>query len=299
MRFSVFTASTPEWTPRQAARTLAEQGWDGVEWRITDQREAPEPGFWAGNRSTWPFTGLEERLDEIERVTRDAGLAFSGLGGYQRCDDHDGVERMLAATARLGAERVRVTMLPLGTAASGEGEPSGRSYPDLFDETREHVRWLADRAAAHGVLALIELHPRTVVSSASAAVRLLEDVDPAHIGVIHDSGNLVSEGGEDTLAGFQMLGPHLAHVHLKNARWRVVGEEGEGAVAGTKRWAPGPVPLREGQCDLLDYVRSLRRVGYDGWLTVEDFSTDEPLAARTAGNLAYLRAVLAAADAEG
>src|SRR6185312_3398869 len=73
MRFSVFTASTPEWTPDEAARRLTEQGWDGVEWRITDQKDAPEPGFWAGNRSTWPFTGLEERLDEIAGLTRDAG----------------------------------------------------------------------------------------------------------------------------------------------------------------------------------------------------------------------------------
>ena len=44
MRFSVFTASTPDWTPAQAADLLAAQGWDGIEWRITDQEEAPEPG---------------------------------------------------------------------------------------------------------------------------------------------------------------------------------------------------------------------------------------------------------------
>jgi hypothetical protein len=30
-------------------------------------------------------------------------------------------------------------------------------------------------------------------------------------------------------------------------------------------------------------------VGYDAWVTVEDFSTDLPLTERTAGNLEFLR----------
>ena len=50
MKFSVFTASTPDWEPEQAAQLLAAQGWDGIEWRITDQAEALTPGFWTGNR---------------------------------------------------------------------------------------------------------------------------------------------------------------------------------------------------------------------------------------------------------
>ena len=92
MKFSVFTASTPDWSPAEAARVLAEQGWDGIEWRITDQAEAPSPGFWAGNRATWPLTGLEEALSEIGRITRESGLEFSGLGGYAPASDHVNVE---------------------------------------------------------------------------------------------------------------------------------------------------------------------------------------------------------------
>ena len=43
-----------------------------------------------------------------------------------------------------------------------------------------------------------------------------------------------------------------------------------------------------------DYFRALASVGYDDWVTVEDFSTELPLTERTAGNLAYLKAVEAA-----
>ncbi len=286
MKFSVFTASTPEWTPEEAAATLADQGWDGIEWRITDQKTAPEPGFWTGNKSTWPLTGLEGSLDKIAAITIGAGLQFSGIGGYSRCDDHIGVERMLKATARLGARQVRIVTLPLGTSIMG-GEPSGHDYLDLFAETREHFAWVAERAAFHGVKALVELHHQTVTSSPSAALRLLDGMDPESVGVIHDLGNLIVEGGEETLAGLQLLGDYLAHVHVKNAVWRRLPSIGEQAV-WTHEWAS----LRGGIADVPRYFEALRAVRYDGWVTVEDFSTDKPLAERTSDNLAYLRSLV-------
>ena len=124
--------------PEEAARIIAAQGWEGVEWRITDQSQAEAPGFWSGNRATWPLTGLEDSLDEIARITRESGLEYSGLGGYARCDDHDGVERLLAATARLGARQVRVTM-----PRTDAGE-----YRELFRGARRDLDWAAERAAA-------------------------------------------------------------------------------------------------------------------------------------------------------
>lgn len=277
MRFSVFTASTPQWSPTEAARHLAAQGWDGIEWRITDQEPAAEPGFWAGNRATWPLRGLEDHLGDIARITRGAGLAFSGLGSYVPSHDRADVERMLAATAALGAARVRLTMPKLGTAP----------YPELFATTRSDLEWAAERAAAHGVTVLVELHHGTIVASASAALRLVEGLRPAHVGVIHDLGNLVIEGHEDHVSAFEMLGPYLAHVHVKNVAWRPAGTRPDGST----RWTPEWAPLRAGQADVAAYFEALAAVGYDGWVTVEDFSTALPLAERTRDNLAYLRAL--------
>ncbi|MEZ2391215.1 sugar phosphate isomerase/epimerase family protein [bacterium RCC_150] len=292
MKFSVFTASTPEWSPAEAASNLAAQGWDGIEWRVTDQAEAPESGFWAGNRATWPMTGLEDSIPEIARLTSEAGLGFSGLGGYARCDNHDDVERVLAATAALGARQVRVNVLPLGNSNMGGQEPSGLSYPELFAATREHYEWVAERAAHHGVKALVELHHGTVTASASSARRLLEGLDPRHVGVIHDLGNLLIEGWESPLPALQLLGPYLAHVHVKNARWVRTGKKDEsGAAVWVNEWAP----LAEGQGSVLAYFRALADVGYDSWVTAEDFSTELPLAERTAANLEYLRRTAALA----
>ncbi|MGN6409009.1 MAG: sugar phosphate isomerase/epimerase family protein, partial [Curtobacterium sp.] len=47
-----------------------------------------------------------------------------------------------------------------------------------------------------------------------------------------------------------------------------------------------------GQASVAEYLDALRQVGYDGWVTIEDFSTDLPLEARTADNLAYLRSLV-------
>jgi len=275
VRFSVFTASTPEWTPADAAVILAQQGWDGVEWRVTDQDGAPEPGFWAGNRATWPLTGLEETLPAIARITREAGLEFSAIGGYSRSGDHSNVERMLAATAALGAGRVRVTM---------PGIRDG-NYREVFAATRRDLEWAAGRAAEHGVKVLVELHHRTIAASASAALRLLDGLDPARVGVIHDVGNLVIEGHEDPLAAFEMLGEYLAHVHVKNVAWRPHGTTADGSTIWKEDWAT----LRAGQADIEAYFQALSAYGYDGWVTVEDFSTALPLEQRTRDNLAYLK----------
>lgn len=277
MKFSVFTASTPEWTPDQAVGVLAEQGWDGVEWRIIDQEAASEPGFWAGNRATWPLTGLEESLPEIARLTRESGLEYSGIGGYARCDDHGNVDRMLAATAELGARQVRVTM---PRTDSGE-------YRELFAAARRDLERAASVASSLGVKALVELHHETITPSASAAFRLLDGLDPEAVGVIHDLGNLVIEGQERTLSALQLLGPYLAHVHVKNVAWL----PGEPEEDGTVRWHHEWAPLRSGAGDVEAYFRALHEFGYDGWVTSEDFSTTVPLEQRTRENLAYLRAV--------
>lgn len=277
MRFSVFTASTPDWTPEEAAPIIAAQGWDGVEWRVTDQAAAETPGFWAGNRATWPLTGLEASLPEIARITREAGLDFSGIGGYARAAERDDVLRMLQATATLGAHRVRVTMPPA----------TGEDYRTVFARTRADLEWAVDRAAELGVQVLVELHHRTITSSASAAYRLVEGLDPAHVGVIHDLGNLIIEGQEDALWAFQLLGEYLAHVHVKNVSWRPTGEVG---FDGDVRWQEQWDTLRGGQGSVVDYFDALAEFGYDGWVTLEDFSTALPLEARLADDLAFLKA---------
>jgi sugar phosphate isomerase/epimerase len=60
-------------------------------------------------------------------------------------------------------------------------------------------------------------------------------------------------------------------------------------------WHADWATLRAGQADVPAYIAALVRHGYDGWVTLEDFSTELPLEERTADNLAYVRAAYSSA----
>ena len=281
MKFAVFTDSTPDWTPAEAAKILAEQGWHGIEWRITDSVEtAGPPGFWAGNRATWPLTGLEEHLDEIRSTMLDAGLEFPALGGYVTPAQRGDADRLLAAAAALGAGQVRFL---------GVNVVEGQTYREAFAAYRADWEWLEDRARLYGVRALLELHPDSLTPSASAARQLVEGLDPRFVGVLYDLGNLMIEGWEEH--SLQILGEYLAHVHVKNVAFHLSGVESD----RTLRWVPKWVPLREGRAHLPQFFGALAQIGYDNWVTVEDFSTAVPLEERTTANLEYLTALARAA----
>ncbi len=212
MKFSVFTASTPEWEPadRRAHPRCTGLG----RHRVAGHR--PGAGRAAGILGGQPRHLAAHRPGGLARRDRPDHprrrvCEMSGIGGYAKAADHENVLRMLSATATLGA-------------APGAGDdalerrrrlPGGRSRGRATD-----LAWAVDRARELGVKVLVELHHRTITASASAALRLVDGLDPAHVGVIHDLGNLVIEGQEDALAGFQLLGDYLAHVHVKNVAWR-------------------------------------------------------------------------------
>ena len=187
---------------------------------------------------------------------------------------------MLAATAALGARQVRVTM---PRTDSGD-------YRELFAAPAATSRVRPPRAAELGVKALVELHHETITASASAAFRLVDGLDPEHVGVIHDLGNLVIEGQEDA------AGRLPAARTVPGARAREERALGRGR-AGRRRH--GALAARvgaaaHGQADVDGYFAALHAFGYDGWVTSEDFSTELPLEERTRDNLAYLRPVEAA-----
>ena len=104
--------------------------------------------------------------------------------------------------------------------------------------------------------------------------------DPESVGAIDDPGEHGSwRRHEQYRLGLETLGPYLAHVHAKNSAWRQTGKRADGNLAWQAEWAP----LDEGIVDLRDLFTTLRAVEYDGWISVEDFTTEPPLGAG-AGN---------------
>lgn len=281
MKFAVFTVSTPDYSPEEVVAKVKGFGYDGIEWRVTDEEPNPRgTGFWAGNKSTLPFSTIEQRAAEYKKLTEDAGLEMPSLGTYVTCDDLESVESVMKAAAAMGVPMLRVRV---------PNYDNSLSYKTLFDTSREQYKRVAELARKHKVKALVELHHRSICPSASSARLFLDGFDPNDVGVIHDAGNMVFEGFENYRLGFETLGPLLAHVHIKNARWFPLRYLPDGGVEWKADWAP----VSKGVADLRTLFQALEAVNYDKWIAFEDFSTDRPLDDRLQTNLEYVTTVWA------
>jgi sugar phosphate isomerase/epimerase len=272
MRFAVFTVSTPELSPEEAVRTFADVGYQGVEWRVIDQQPSPsgEPGFWSGNRCTLPLSTFVADAPRIKALAEQAGLETINVGAYAMCSELFDVEQVLKGAQLLGAPSARVRV------PRYDGSGSYRQARDRAEGQFKDVEALAQR---YGIRAIIETHPDTILPSASAVASFLAPFDPRWTGALWDPGNMVKEGYEQYRLGLEALGPYLAHVQIKNAAWRQVSTGWE------FQWAP----LNDGMVNVASVFETLRAVGYDGWISCEDFSTTQPLVDRLRTNLSYLQ----------
>ena len=272
MKVGVFTVSLPDLTPDEAVREIKDAGYDGVEWRVThvpEELRSDEPSFWGNNLCTLEPTVAEAR--RARRLSEEAGLEIPGLGTYVALGDLEAAHEAMRFAVTAGVPQVRV----------GAGAPDGRPYEELFDAAREFLAGDEDLARSHGVKALIEIHHKTICPSASLAQRLVSSFDPGLVGVILDPGNMAQEGFEDYRIGAELLGPYLAHVHIKNSAFE--------RPAGGGVWEPRWAPLEDGVVDFGQVFEALEHVGYDGWLVMEDFSGVRPSREALKYNLEFLR----------
>ena len=145
-------------------------------------------------------------------------------------------------------------------------------YPKLYEQTVERLGQAVRLAANNGLRLLIECHFGMISASASLALRIAERFSPTEVGVILDPGNQGIEGFENWKLEIELLGDYLAHVHAKNVQWGP-RPEGKSTHPGLGRdWTWRWVPLEQGIVDWEYVVQALRICGYDGWISLEDFS---------------------------
>jgi sugar phosphate isomerase/epimerase len=104
------------------------------------------------------------------------------------------------------------------------------------------------------------------------------------VGIILDAGNMVYEGYETYSMAVELLGPYLAHVHVKNAAWQRVGVD-----KGTTKWNCDATEMWDGIADYRGVLSALKRSGYEGWLSFEDFSQHLSTGEKLVRNIQYIR----------
>jgi len=172
-----------------------------------------------------------------------------------------------ASVRRAATERLRAVI----DAASALGVealcgPFHSAYKHFTGQppTDDELRWSADvlRAAAErareaGIQLAIEALNRFecyLVTTMRDARELVRRVDHPSLGVHYDTHHMHIEE-PDACAAIELAGDLIRHVH----------------VSENDRGVPG-----SGQVNWTDTFAALKRVGYDGWLTIEPFSRADP-----------------------
>lgn len=277
-KHAVFTVMMPDYDLRGAVELLAELGYQGIEWRV--HNTAPESSgpadYWRSNKATVDVETILDKARDIRKLTDDNGIEIMGLGTYLNYNMIDDVKRCMEAATIMGAGSIRIG------APKYDGS---ENYNDLLDLATEGYIRIEELAREHRVRANVEIHPGGICPSSSLAYMLVSSFDPDYIGVISDPGNMVTEGFENWQLGLEILGPYLSHVHVKNAAWMCGRSD-----RGEREWTVSKVPLREGCVDWKAVIHALDKVGFQGWLCLEDFADGETRAKLSDG-LEYLKSI--------
>lgn len=288
MKFGVFSVSMPEYTPEETLKTLKELGYDGVEWRVTNiPKEAPqvpyEVRYWGDNKSTIEIDTIEEQAAELKAQADKYGIEIFSLTTYLKPADLEKAESVMKAAASIGVPKMRIFQ---------DGYNSTETQTDykiMMNEIRANVCRLEALAKKYKVKVLLELHMDTLLASPSSAYNLLAGFDPEYIGVIFDPGNMVNEGFENYQKSFELLGAYIGHVHVKNC---ILKEDGRDEF-GSRKWKREQAELWDGMADLRELFRVMKKYGYDGTVSVEDFSNGKPTYEKLKANIEYVKKLAA------
>jgi sugar phosphate isomerase/epimerase len=257
VRLAIFSKIGNDVPVPELCALLAEQGYHGVEWRTHPEGHVR------------PDHVLED-AKAAGAAARRHGLESLCLAGYCKTYEADQVEPQLAAAAEIGCPHVRVW------------PPAYRGnlpYQELFDGARRDLERIAGMARRHGVRAVLEIHYGNIAPSAGLMYRFVEGLDPRDIGLIYDPDNLTKEGHENWQMVLELIDPYLAYVQFRNSS-SVPGPD-PSSPAASRRWIRANADLEEGLIDWPAFLRVLRRLNYDGYLSNED-SRPVPLPARLA-----------------
>ena len=247
-------------------RLAGEMGFDGIQ-------------IYATTGEFSPAVLTSARKAEIRALLQEERLTISALcgdmGGYgfQIAGDNperiEKTERIIDLAAEFG---VPVVTTHIGVIPADKAHPR---YAVMLDAMRRCGAY----AAARGVTLAIETGPE----KASVLRAFIEDTDGG-VGVNLDPANFVMVTGQDPVEAVELLGGYIVHTHAKDG---VMLRQTDPEII-YDCFARGGIealnvadyfletPLGEGHVDFSRYIEALRRVGYDGYLTIERETGDRP-----------------------
>jgi sugar phosphate isomerase/epimerase len=131
-----------------------------------------------------------------------------------------------------------------------------------FGEVVKFTRELCDHCRANGQA----LHLETGQEPADVLLRFIHTVERPNLFINFDPANMILYGVGNPLEALEVLGAFVRSVHCKDAKW---------AARPGLEWGQ-EVPLGQGDVDIEKFLRTLKKIGYDGPLTIERELSQEP-----------------------
>ena len=243
MKLAFSTLGCPHWELERIAQAARAYGYQAVELRAIGgdvdllKRSEFQPDAIEATRG-W----LAEQSLSICCV--DTSCTFDSRDADERSKQIDVALKHAEIAARLGASLIRIFPDKIQT---------GATRVETRDNIAACLRAVAQRAP-EGVRIGLETHGDFARGQVAAEIMRL--ADHPNVVIIWDVANSLAAGDSIAEAAGEVA-PHLAHVHLRDAR----------AVAGQEHWLP--VLAGHGNVSFDDAVSALRGLQYDGYISFE------------------------------
>lgn len=223
----------------------------------------------------------QEKKEEYKKLLKDNNLVVSALcgdmGGYGFENAEDNAERIekTKKIVDLAVEfGTNVVTTHIGVIPEDKSNPRYKVMLDALTECGLYAK-------SKGVTLAIETGPEM----AKTLLQFIEDTKGG-VGVNLDPANFTMVTGQDAVEAVYILKDHIVHTHLKDGRmldknqdptdvyhaFAVGGVDALNACEGFIE-----LPIGEGDVDWDNYIKALKEIGYDGFLTIEREAGDDPV----------------------
>ena len=248
----------------QALKMASELGVDAVQVYATKGELSPEN-----------LKG--QALSEFKKAVADSGLTISAL-----CGDLGGGFMDLAANPKKIEKSKAILDLAkeLGTniVTTHIGIVPADVNSERFQIMQEACYQLAEYANSLEAHFAVETGPETAVT----LKRFLDTLGSKGVAVNFDPANFVMVTGDDPVKGVFTLADYIVHTHAKDGikLYDLDPEKIYNPAADVIITSPAFVemPLGQGKVDFGGWIGALRQIGYDGYLTIERETGDDPAA---------------------
>lgn len=251
----------------ESIKLAGKLGFDGIQIYATTGEFSPE-------------VLTAERKSEVRSLLMENHLEISALcgdmGGYGFQIESDNAERIQKTKRIIDlAEEFEVGVITTHIGVIPENKDNPR-YSVMLDAMCKCGEYAADKK--------ITLAIETGPEKASTLLSFLQDTNGG-IGVNLDPANFVMVTGQDPVEAVQVLSKYIVHTHAKDG---VMLKQTDPEII-YDCFAKGGIealnvadyfletPLGDGDVDYAKYINALRGIGYDGYLTIERETGENPI----------------------